>query len=202
MADQMDVRVLVIALLLAACLPAQDSIARQMASVARQRSATAGRESTLSRQQAAVARQRAVAARAHPAEEWSVAPGAPQWPASVFLPPPCPSLDWQQVRDRFEEAEKNNELPAGILGAVATQESGLYPCAVSSAGAAGLMQLMPATAAAFGVSNRLALGAYNAGPARVDVFGDIPPIPETQNYVESVMQRMKRASSAGSPPSP
>jgi soluble lytic murein transglycosylase-like protein len=80
----------------------------------------------------------------------------------------------------------------------------------------GLMQLMPGTAAAMGVSDpldpddnlrggvrylgqlleryggdlRLALGAYNAGPALVDKFGDIPPIPETQNYVREILKKL------------
>jgi soluble lytic murein transglycosylase-like protein len=124
--------------------------------------------------------------------------------------------------------EERNELPSGLLGAVARQESGLYPCAVSSAGAAGLMQLMPATTMQFGVSDpfdpwqslqgggqflkqlldryngdvRLALGAYNAGPSRVDFFGGIPPFAETRNYVESVMSRMKRSTAAESPSPP
>jgi soluble lytic murein transglycosylase-like protein len=132
------------------------------------------------------------------------------------------------VRDRFEDEEKRDELPLGLLGAVARQESGLSPCAVSSAGATGLMQLMPATAVQFGVGDRfdpwqslqgggqflkqllsryngdlrLALGAYNAGPAQVDYFGGLPPFPETQNYVESVMSRMKRITAVESPVKP
>ena len=131
-------------------------------------------------------------------------------------------------KHRFEEAEEFNELPSGLLGAVASQESGLYPCAVSKAGATGLMQLMPATAAQFGVGNpfdpwqslqgggqflkqllqkydgdlKLALGAYNAGPSRVDFYGGIPPFTETQSYVESVMSRMKQITASGSPVKP
>ncbi len=145
-----------------------------------------------------------------------------------FQPPSCPSLEWQQARGRFEDEEKRNELPAGLLAAVALQESGLYPCAVSSAGATGLMQLMPATAAELGVGNpfdpwqslqgggqflrqlldryngdvRLALGAYNAGPSRVDFFGGVPPFAETQNYVESILTRMKRTTVVESPVKP
>ena len=87
---------------------------------------------------------------------------------------------------------------------------------------------MPATAAQFGVANpldpwqslqgggqflkqlldrydgdlKLALGAYNAGPARVDFFGGVPPFAETQNYVESVMRRMKPVTAVESPATP
>lgn len=107
-------------------------------------------------------------------------------------------------------------MPA-LLRAVIGQESGFRPCAVSRAGAQGLMQLMPGTAAGLNVSNpfdpqenvfagskflRLlldryngdlpkALGAYNAGPARVDAVGGIPPIAETQNYVNSIMRKIQ-----------
>jgi len=212
-------------------LLAQDSISRQMASAARQRLAAAGPGTSLARQQLAAARQRISVMRTHKEEPWILSP-APAWAWNdvfqTFQPPPCPSLNWQQARDRFEEEEKHNALPAGLLEAVAVQESGLYPCAVSSAGATGLMQLMPATAASLGVANpldpwqnlqggsqflrqlldryggdlRLALGAYNAGPANVDYFGGVPPFAETQNYVESVMQRLKREAAAKSPPSP
>jgi soluble lytic murein transglycosylase-like protein len=78
------------------------------------------------------------------------------------------------------------------------------------------MQLMPGTATAMGVSNpmdpddnlrggvrylgqlleryggdlRLALGAYNAGPALVDRYGAVPPIPETQNYVREILKKL------------
>ena len=91
-------------------------------------------------------------------------------------------------------------------------ESAYRPDAVSSAGAQGLAQLMPGTARDLGVADpfdpaqnvagggayvaqmlaryddvRLALAAYNAGPGRVDRAGGIPAIPETQAYVDSVI---------------
>jgi len=99
-----------------------------------------------------------------------------------------------------------------LLQAVMDQESGGNPNATSSAGAEGLMQLMPSTAAGLGVTNpydpaqaidggaqllsgllqkydgntSLALAAYNAGSGAVDKFGGVPPYAETQRYVESV----------------
>jgi soluble lytic murein transglycosylase-like protein len=199
-----------------------------MASVVRQKRAIGGPGSSLQRQQLAVARQRVAASRARPDEPWTVLPSTIGVWNDGFQAPACPSLEWQQARDRFEDEEKRDELPAGLLGAVALQESGLYPCAVSSAGATGLMQLMPATAAQFGVGNpldpwqslqgggqflrqlldryngdlRLALGAYNAGPSQVDFFGGVPPFAETQNYVESIMTRMKRTTAVENPVMP
>jgi len=112
----------------------------------------------------------------------------------------------------FAAATAAYHLPAGLLEAVATQESGMNPNAVSSAGAEGIMQLMPSTAAANGVANPfdpaeaipgaakilagnlahfgsvpLALAAYNAGAGAVEQYGGIPPYPQTETYVSSIM---------------
>jgi soluble lytic murein transglycosylase-like protein len=102
-----------------------------------------------------------------------------------------------------------------LLHAVIRAESAYQPNALSHAGACGLMQLMPATAARFRVRNiwdpaenieggatylrflmdlfdndlRLALAGYNAGENAVKRYGNqIPPYPETQNYVRKVLQ--------------
>jgi hypothetical protein len=116
---------------------------------------------------------------------------------------------------QFAAAESQFNLPSGMLAAVAQQESGGNPQAVSSAGAQGLMQLMPSTAAGIGVdafdpsqaitaaarilgrnlnefggSVPLALAAYNAGAGAVKQYGGIPPYSQTQNYVKSITAMM------------
>ena len=117
-----------------------------------------------------------------------------------------------QYADEFASAEQTFHLPTGLLAAVAQQESGGNPNAVSPAGAQGLMQLMPATAAGlstnafdphqaiiaaakifkgnlaqFNSSVPLALAAYNAGAGAVTEYGGVPPYSETQNYVSKIM---------------
>lgn len=109
-------------------------------------------------------------------------------------------------------AEAQFRLPSGLLDALIWTESRYNPLAVSSAGAAGLGQLMPATARTLGVANRfdgranlwaaaqylrqmldkfgvvhLALAAYNAGPGAVERAGGIPLNGETPAYVRNVL---------------
>ncbi len=116
--------------------------------------------------------------------------------------------------DLFEDAGRRHGVAPALLAAVADAESNYNPRAVSHAGAQGLMQLMPGTAAGLGVtdsfdpaqavdgaarllaghlrqygSTELALAAYNAGPGAVNRFGGIPPYAETQAYVPKVLQR-------------
>ncbi|SOD71333.1 cell wall-associated NlpC family hydrolase [Jatrophihabitans sp. GAS493] len=116
---------------------------------------------------------------------------------------------------QFKAAETKYGLPTGLLAAVAQQESGGNTSAMSKAGAVGLMQFMPSTAAGLGVdplnpssaidgagrmyagllskysgSVPLALAAYNAGSGAVDKYGGIPPYSETQNYVKKVTALM------------
>jgi peptidoglycan DL-endopeptidase CwlO len=116
---------------------------------------------------------------------------------------------------QFGAAEQRYGLPNGMLAAVAQQESGGNTQALSSAGAQGLMQLMPSTAAGMGVdafspdqaieaaakilsrnlgefggSVPLALAAYNAGAGAVQQYGGIPPYTQTQNYVRDITAMM------------
>ncbi|MGY2064439.1 transglycosylase SLT domain-containing protein [Blastococcus sp. SYSU DS0619] len=115
--------------------------------------------------------------------------------------------------DLFARAASKHGTDAALLAAVASQESGFNTSAVSPAGAQGLMQFMPATARGLGVdpldpasaidgaakylssltkqfgSTELALAAYNSGPGTVSRYGGIPPYPETQNYVRSVLSK-------------
>ncbi len=114
----------------------------------------------------------------------------------------------------IDSVARKHRLYPELLHAVVRAESSYDPNAVSSAGAVGLMQLMPETAEMYGVSNRrnpranleggakllrtlltkynnnlkLALAAYNAGSDNVRKYGNkIPPFPETQNYVRKVI---------------
>lgn len=113
----------------------------------------------------------------------------------------------------FEEAADRYGVDANLLKAIGKAESGFNSSIVSSAGAIGVMQLMPGTARSLGVKDpydaqqnimggakyisqllnqydgnvRLALAAYNAGPGNVAKYGGVPPFRETQNYVNRVL---------------
>lgn len=119
----------------------------------------------------------------------------------------------EELNSYFDEAANTYQVDSKLLKSIAKAESGFRSDAVSSAGAVGIMQLMPQTAAGLGVSDSyndyenimggakyisqllekyngnvsLALAAYNAGGSNVDKYGGIPPFEETQNYVAKVL---------------
>lgn len=129
---------------------------------------------------------------------------------------PCEPLAPDVAGTLVKAAAARENLQEDLLRAVIEQESGFRPCAVSSKGARGLMQLMPATAQELGVKNaldpeenvnagakllkqllnkyngdvRLALSAYNAGAGSVERAGGVPNIAETRNYLISILQKL------------
>lgn len=135
--------------------------------------------------------------------------------AEPILPPsPQTEASPAEVAAAIQEAATRHAVPVALADAVAWQESRYNQAAVSPKGARGVMQLMPGTAAGLGVDAldlkgnidggvaylaqqirkygdmRLALAAYNAGPAAVDRYGDVPPYAETQQYVRAIMARV------------
>lgn len=119
----------------------------------------------------------------------------------------------QEISDIISKISAKHGVNEKLVRALIRQESGFNPNAVSKVGAAGLMQLMPKTAAGLGVKDVkdpvqnvdggvrylksmmkkyngniiLALAAYNAGPGAVDKYGGVPPYKETQNYVKNIL---------------
>jgi soluble lytic murein transglycosylase-like protein len=122
--------------------------------------------------------------------------------------------------DLIQQAALKYGVDPSLALALAKQESGYNQNARSSAGAVGVMQLMPGTAADLGVDPydlaqnidggvrylaqqlrtfgdpSLALAAYNAGPGAVTKYGTVPPYPETQNYVAAVLANAGTPTSA------
>ncbi|HYQ91475.1 MAG TPA: lytic transglycosylase domain-containing protein [Candidatus Competibacteraceae bacterium] len=154
----------------------------------------------------------------------------PPAPTPCRRPPPDPTLptaadgpstrpmhldaaNRQRLTPAIQQVAVTYQLEPALLHAVIRAESGYDPKARSPKGAQGLMQLMPATAQRFGVSDpgdptdnlqggarylrwlldvftdiRLALAAYNAGEGTVQRYGNaIPPYPETRTYVQRVL---------------
>ncbi len=144
-------------------------------------------------------------------------------PVSAIMPAAAPPSG--SVQQHIQHAAARYGVNGALLDAVAWQESRYNPRARSSAGAMGVMQLMPGTARDLGVTDPhsvsqniaggaaylraqlekfgnnvpLALAAYNAGPGAVMRYGGIPPYRETQNYVRQIMNRMARTNFAFGP---
>lgn len=137
-------------------------------------------------------------------------------PATVFKSDG--KLSAADLNEMLSSAGTEHNVDVDLLASVVKAESGGNARAVSRAGARGLMQLMPSTAADLGVDDALkpnenvrggsayldqlltryhdnlalALAAYNAGPAAVDKYHGIPPYHETRAYVARVIHEFNR----------
>jgi hypothetical protein len=128
--------------------------------------------------------------------------------ASTTLPSFVPA----QYREPILRSAARWGVPPSLMAGQLMAESGFDPSVGSPAGAQGIAQFMPSTAAAYGLTNpydpvaaidaeahlmadllhqfgspELALAAYNAGPAPVEACHCIPPYPETQAYVTRIL---------------
>jgi len=149
-------------------------------------------------------------------------PAATAPDGNTLAPPPRPATDAklssEDLREMLIKAGDEHNLDVDLLASLVKAESGGNVRVVSSAGARGLMQLMPGTAAELGVQDSfkpdqnvrggsayldelltryhdklaLALAAYNAGPAAVDKYHGIPPYNETHAYVARVIHEFNR----------
>jgi hypothetical protein len=138
-------------------------------------------------------------------------------PEDIFLPVKVKLLDVPFANLIAASAQTHGVAPELVASVIAV-ESNFNPNAVSLKSALGLMQLMPKTAARFGVTNAfdprqnidagthylkellqryngdlaLTLAAYNAGPDRVEQFRAIPPYRETRDYVRRVTEKVRQ----------
>ncbi|MGO9839846.1 MAG: lytic transglycosylase domain-containing protein [Candidatus Acidiferrales bacterium] len=133
-------------------------------------------------------------------------------PEDIFEPIELPLTDKTPFERVIRAAAERYDMDADLIHCVIAVESNFNPKAVSPKKASGLMQLLPQTAAQYGVKNifdpeenvnagtrylkellakyhdlTLALAAYNAGPERVDQYGRrVPPYLETMKYVQRI----------------
>jgi Transglycosylase SLT domain len=140
-------------------------------------------------------------------------------PEDTFAPLPPPVVTTAPLREIVKAAATRYSMDADLILSVIAAESNFDPKAVSKKNARGLMQLLPETAARFGVHDifdpqenidagthylrdllqrynydlALALAAYNAGPERVGQFGRVPPYPETASYIRRVKRGYEKS---------
>ncbi len=141
------------------------------------------------------------------------------------VPPQIVVAATAPFREIVKAAAARYNVDADLITSVIAAESNFDPKAVSKRNARGLMQLLPETAAQFGVQNIfdpaenidagthflrdllqrynndlvLALAAYNAGPERVQQFGRVPPYAETTSYVRRVKRAYEKSKAGFSP---
>ena len=142
-------------------------------------------------------------------------------PEEIFDPIVQPLTDKTPFERFIRAAAEKYGMDADLIHCVVAVESNFNPKAVSPKNARGLMQLLPQTAAQYGVKNifdpeeninagtrylkellakyhdlTLALAAYNAGPERVDRYGRrVPPYLETMKYVQRIAKSYAKAKS-------
>ncbi len=137
--------------------------------------------------------------------------------ALCLFPSPLEATSQDEMKQMYDPIIKiygrRYNVPSDLIHSVIAAESAYNSRAVSPKGAAGLMQLMPETAARYGVQDRfnaeqnimggvqylrdlcrlyrnrtnLVLAAYNAGQDALKKFNGIPPYPETREYIRRVM---------------
>ena len=147
-------------------------------------------------------------------------------PEEIFTPVPRVEISKEPFGDLIRAAAQRYSVDADLITSVIAAESNFDPKAISRRDARGLMQLLPATAARLGVKNifdpqenieagtrylnellqlykndlALTLAAYNAGPERVQQYGQrVPPFAETVSYVRRVQQTYQQRKSSGPP---
>ena len=195
-------------------LGVEDVVAAMARAAEQQRTAVQAMSQSIERQRQSVRGQLRDSGElaADPADPFTI-----PWPKAALPASPvvaeCSPLPDPVVDALVDESARRESLSPALLREVMRRESGFRNCAASRSGAQGLMQLMPATARQFGVRNvfdprqnvaagarflktlmeryegdlTLALGAYNAGPGRVDEAGGVPAIQETQDYISAIL---------------
>src|SRR5271165_1627625 len=149
-------------------------------------------------------------------------------PEDVFTSAPPVTAAKAPFRDLIESAAARYSVDADLITSVIAAESNFNPRAISRRNARGLMQLLPPTASRMGVKNifdpkenvdggtrylrtmltryhndvTLALAAYNAGPEKVEQYGNrVPPYQETQQYIERIARGYAKIRAKGYAPS-